>query len=82
MQLDRIVITGIGLTSPLGNDVATFRENLLAGKSGVSRFPVRNMGDLPAGVCDFEQTKYQKEKRKSESEPEQGVLPFIVPMKL
>ena len=62
MQLDRIVITGIGLTSPLGNDIATFRENLLAGKSGVSRFPVRNMGDLPAGVCDFEQTKYQKRK--------------------
>ena len=62
MQLDRIVISGIGLTCPLGNDLATFRENLLAGNSGVSRFPVRNMGDLPAGVCDFEQTKYQKRK--------------------
>ena len=62
MQLDRIVISGIGLTCPLGNDLATFRENLLTGNSGVSRFPVRNMGDLPAGVCDFEQTKYQKRK--------------------
>jgi len=62
MQLDRIVISGIGLTCPLGNDLATFRENLLAGNSGVSRFPVRNMGDLPAGVCDFEQTKHQKRK--------------------
>jgi len=62
MQLDRIVISGIGLTCPLGNDLATFREKLLAGHSGVSRFPVRNMGDLPAGVCDFEQTKHQKRK--------------------
>ena len=25
-------------------------------------FPVRNMGEQPAGVCDFDQTKYQKRK--------------------
>ena len=62
MEMDRIVITGVGLTCPLGNDLPTFRKALLAGKSGVSRFAVRNMGDQPAGVCDFEQTKYQKRK--------------------
>ena len=62
MLQERIVITGIGLTSPLGNDLDSFRSKLLAGESGVSTFPVRNMGDLPAGVCDFEQTKYQKRK--------------------
>jgi len=62
MSLPRIVITGIGLTCPLGNDLPTYREALLAGKSGVSLFPVRNMGEQPAGVCDFEQTKYQKRK--------------------
>ena len=62
MLKERIVITGIGLTSPLGNDLDSFRVNLLAGKSGVTTFPVRNMGDLPAGVCDFEKTKYQKRK--------------------
>ena len=59
---ERIVITGIGLTSPLGNDVETFRKALLAGQSGVSTFPVRNMGDLPSGVCEFDRTKYQKRK--------------------
>ena len=59
---ERIVITGLGLTSPLGNDLSTFRAALLKGKSGVSRFPVRNMGDQPAGVCDFERTKYQNRK--------------------
>ncbi|MGB1931400.1 MAG: beta-ketoacyl synthase N-terminal-like domain-containing protein, partial [Mariniblastus sp.] len=31
----RIVITGIGLTSPNGNTVSDFRESLLNGKSGV-----------------------------------------------
>ncbi len=58
----RIVLTGIGLTCPLGNDLPTYREALLAAKSGVSLFPVRNMGEQPAGVCDFDQTKYQKRK--------------------
>ena len=62
MLQERIVITGIGLTSTLGNNLESFREKLLAGVSGVSTFPVRNMGNQPAGVCDFEQTKYQKRK--------------------
>ena len=62
MSKERIVITGVGLTSPLGNDLGTYREALLEGRSGVSSFPVRNMGDLPAGVCDFEKTKYQNRK--------------------
>ena len=60
--MDRIVLTGVGLTCPLGNDLPTYRSALLAGKSGVSLFPVRGMGDQPAGVCDFDQTKYQKRK--------------------
>ena len=63
--MDRIVLTGVGLTCPLGNDLPTYRSALLAGKSGVSLFPVRGMGDQPAGVCDFDQTKYQKRKRNS-----------------
>ena len=62
MQMDRIVLTGVGLTCQLGNDLPTYRNALLSGKSGVSLFPVRNMGEQPAGVCDFDQTKYQKRK--------------------
>ena len=62
MLQERIVITGVGLTSPLGNDLESYRSKLLAGESGVTTFPVRNMGNQPAGVCDFEQTKYQKRK--------------------
>ncbi len=33
---NRVVITGMGCISPLGNDVETLWKNLLAGKSGVS----------------------------------------------
>jgi 3-oxoacyl-[acyl-carrier-protein] synthase II len=32
---DPVVVTGLGATTPLGGDVATFWEGLLAGKSGV-----------------------------------------------
>ena len=59
----RIVITGVGLTCPLGDDLPTFRENLLAGRSGVSTFPVRNLGEVPAGVCEFETTRHQSRKQ-------------------
>ena len=45
MHPQRIVITGLGLTCPLGNDLPTFRQALLDGKSGVIKFPVRNMGE-------------------------------------
>jgi 3-oxoacyl-[acyl-carrier-protein] synthase II len=34
---DPVVVTGLGATTPLGGDVPTFWENLLAGKSGVSK---------------------------------------------
>jgi 3-oxoacyl-[acyl-carrier-protein] synthase II len=35
MSRRRVVITGLGLISPVGNDVATGWANLLAGKSGI-----------------------------------------------
>ena len=50
----RIVITGIGLTSPNGNNLKEFRESLLTGKSGVQKFETRFMGEVLAGVCDFD----------------------------
>ncbi len=61
---DRIVITGVGLTAPIGNNLSEFRENLLAGKSGVRKFETRYMGEVMAGVCDFDETRYQKKKER------------------
>ena len=37
INLKRVVITGMGLISPLGNSVSTSWENLLAGRSGVDQ---------------------------------------------
>ena len=59
---DRIVITGIGLTSPNGNNLAEFRQGLLAGKSGVVNYETRYMGPVLAGVCNFDELRYQKKK--------------------
>jgi 3-oxoacyl-[acyl-carrier-protein] synthase II len=58
----RIVITGIGLTAPNGNNLAEFRQNLLAGKSGVSTIDTHYMGEVIAGVCDYDALKYQTKK--------------------
>ena len=62
MELSRIVITGVGLTSPNGDTLPEFRRNLLAGKSGVEWMETRHMGRVPAGVCHFDPLKYQKKK--------------------
>lgn len=58
----RIVITGVGLTSPNGNTLAEYREALLAGRSGVSPYNIRYVGDTLAGVCNFNELKYQGRK--------------------
>ncbi len=58
----RVVITGIGLTSPNGNTLAEFRESLLQGRSGVQPYEIRYVGKTLAGICDFDATKYQSRK--------------------
>ncbi|MBL4869275.1 MAG: beta-ketoacyl-[acyl-carrier-protein] synthase family protein [Pseudomonadales bacterium] len=61
-QLPRIVITGIGLTAPNGNQLDEYRNNILAGKSGVTTIDTHYMGELIAGCCDFDTFQYQKKK--------------------
>ena len=58
----RIVITGIGLTAPNGDNLADYRAALLAGKSGVEPYNIRYVGDTLAGVCHFNELKYQGRK--------------------
>ena len=51
----RIVITGVGLTSPIGNSLAQMRRSLLDGVSGVTSIETRFMGRVLAGVCRFDE---------------------------
>ena len=62
MHKSRIVITGVGLTSPNGNTLEEYRKNLLAGVAGVQSIDMRYMGKVPAGVCNFDPKKYQTRK--------------------
>ena len=58
----RVVVTGLGIVSPVGNDVATAWGNLLAGRSGIgpithfdaSSFPTQIAGE----VRDFDPAQY------------------------
>ena len=58
----RIVMTAVGLTSPNGNDLETYRASLLAGRSGVQDYEIRYVGKTLAGICDFPATQYQSKK--------------------
>ncbi|WP_457678885.1 beta-ketoacyl-ACP synthase II [Thermovibrio sp.] len=58
----RVVITGIGVVSPVGSSVEKFWENIVSGKSGVGRITKFNPEGFPvqiaAEVKDFEPEKY------------------------
>lgn len=73
MNQRRVVITGLGQVSPVGNDVQTAWNNLLASKSGigtVTRFDASDLACQIAGeVKDFDITQYlsAKEARRMDS---------------
>ena len=60
--MERVVITGMGAITPVGNDVQTFWESLKAGKCGIgpiTKFDVSNYKvKLAAEVKDFDVTQY------------------------
>jgi 3-oxoacyl-[acyl-carrier-protein] synthase II len=58
----RIVITGVGLSAPGANNLRNFRANLLAGRSAVRPYETRYIGPTVAGICDFDELRYQKKK--------------------
>ena len=68
MHQSRIVITGVGLTSPNGNSLEEYRKNLLDGVARIQMIDMRYMGpkgatgQVPAGVCDFDPKKHQTRK--------------------
>ncbi len=57
----RVVITGIGVVSPLGNDLGTFWDNLVHGRSGIRRITQLDPAPYPcqfAGETDFEPKEF------------------------
>ncbi len=61
-EQQRIVLTGVGLASPNGNNLSEFRRALLEGVSGIEPYQIRYFGDTVAGVCHFDELRYQKRK--------------------
>ena len=57
----RVVITGMGVVSPVGNDVETFLDSIMTGKCGIGMITKFNTDDLPVKVAaeikDFDPTK-------------------------
>lgn len=62
----RVVVTGLGTINPLGHDVATTWEALLAGRSGVGKIeafdPSRLRTHIAAEVKDFDPDSYMDRK--------------------
>ncbi len=60
--MNRVVITGIGAITPIGNDIATFWQGLLKGKNGIdniTRFDTSEYkAKLAAEVKDFDPLLY------------------------
>ena len=73
MSKRRVVITGLGIVSPVGNDVVTAWKNIVEGKSGIgpvthfdaSTFPTRIAGE----VRDFDPAQYVAAKDVKKMDP-------------
>lgn len=62
----RVVVTGMGAVTPLGNTAEEFKKNVLAGENGIApikRFDASQTGITVAGeVKDFDPTLYMEKK--------------------
>ncbi|NII10320.1 beta-ketoacyl-ACP synthase II [Oleiagrimonas sp. C23AA] len=73
MSKRRVVVTGLGIVSPVGNDVATAWGNILAGKSGigpVTHFDASGITTQIAGeIRDFDPSAYIPAKEVKKMDP-------------
>lgn len=49
----RVVVTGTGVVSPLGNDVETLWDNIKSGKSGIKRMESEEYKDINTKIAGF-----------------------------
>ena len=73
MSKRRVVITGLGAVTPLGNNVETFWENIKAGKVGIGKITKFDTADfkvkLAAEVKDFRAADHMDPKAARRMEP-------------
>jgi len=73
MSKRRVVVTGLGIISPVGNSVDSAWNNILAGRSGIRSITDYDTSDLPvkfAGrIRDFEVTQYMSGKDAKKCDP-------------
>jgi 3-oxoacyl-[acyl-carrier-protein] synthase II len=66
MNKRRVVVTGVGAVTPIGNDVETSWQNIIAGISGVEPLTRQNADEYPAKVAaqvkDFQIEAYMDKK--------------------
>ena len=66
MTKNRVVVTGLGVVSPVGNDVSTMWDHLISGHVGIGELTRVNADDFPtkiaAEVKDFDPKKYMEKK--------------------
>ncbi len=87
MSKRRVVITGLGIVSPVGNDVATAWASVLAGKSGIAKverfdttnFPTKFGGEIRQ--LDLEPYMSAKEARRMDAFMQYGVVAGIQAMR-
>lgn len=66
MEKRRVVVTGIGAVTPLGNDAKSLWENIVANKSGIDYITRVNKDDFPVSVAgeikDFDAKEFMDRK--------------------
>ena len=83
----RVVITGMGVTSPVGNDLDTFWSSLCSGKSGIDRITAFDATEYPAKIAgevkdiDFSQYVDAKEVKRTDRAILLGVVAAALAIK-
>ncbi|XJZ28177.1 beta-ketoacyl-ACP synthase II [Bacillota bacterium Lsc_1132] len=87
MEMRRVVVTGVGAVTPLGNDVDTTWKNIIEGKSGIGPLTRVNADEYPAKVAaqvnDFNPEEFmdRKEARKMDRFTQYAVASSLMAVK-
>ncbi|MGP3560424.1 beta-ketoacyl-ACP synthase II [Geobacillus sp. BK01] len=87
MERRRVVVTGMGAVTPLGNDVETTWKNIIAGQSGIDTVTRVNPDDFPAKVAaevkDFDPASFmdRREARKMDRFTQYAVAAALMAVK-